>query len=84
MLLAICLSLADSFSFSPLLELLLNSLQDLRNEKVFVRTICERDETFNTCPPLRLIRDGSVRSVDVETVLSLSEKIVLEIARGCL
>lgn len=50
MLLAICLSLADSFSFSPLLEFLLNRLQDFRNEKASVRTIGERDEAFSTCP----------------------------------
>jgi len=59
MLLAIWLSLADSFSFSPLLELLLNRLQDPAMKKASVRTICERDEAFSTCPPTRLIRDGS-------------------------
>ncbi len=40
--LAICLSLADSFSLSPLLEFLLNRLQDLRNEKASVRTIASK------------------------------------------
>src|ERR1039458_767606 len=47
------------FSFPPLLEFLLNRLRDLRNEKASVRTICKRDEAFSTCPPTRLIRDGS-------------------------
>jgi hypothetical protein len=85
MLLAISLSLPDSSSFPRLLELLLNRFRDLCNEKVSVRTICERDDAFSTYPPTRLICAGSGTARSrCQTVLPLDEQIVLKIACGCL
>jgi hypothetical protein len=85
MLLEICLSVPDSSSSQPLFELLLNDFRDLCNEKVSVKNICERDGAFSTCPPTRLIRDGSGTARSrCETLLPLNEQIVFKIAYGCL
>ncbi len=62
----------------------LNRFRHLRNEKVSVRTICERDGVFSTCPSTLLIVLGQVLLGRGVNRSFINEQIVLKIACGCL